>query len=54
MQLQAIARQFPVNQPDDPCFVKTRAQNGAKSAKTPDMEESPRQNMSAFNVSRLF
>ena len=34
MQLQAIARQFPVNQPDDSCFVKTRAQNGAKSAET--------------------
>ena len=27
--------QSPVNQPNDSCFVKTRAQNGAKSAKTP-------------------
>ena len=27
--------QSPVNQPNDFCFVKTRAQNGAKSAKTP-------------------
>ena len=26
--------QSPVNQPDDSCFVKTRAQNGAKSAET--------------------
>lgn len=34
MHFQAIAMQSPVNQPDDPCFVKTRAQNGAKSAKT--------------------
>ena len=35
MQLQAIARQSPVNQADNPGFAKTRAQNGAKSAETP-------------------